>query len=132
VAATLDDGEAAAVARACCDRRFCLKQRLWTSPGLAPDSAAEKSAIPCLEPCALLIETARQAGLLEQARRGEFGLGAEEVETARIALAAALGEAAPAVREGDLGSPANPRRMRLLLERLNELPPAGPRPETDD
>ena len=42
--------------RACCDKSFCLKQRLWTCPPLKTDSAFEKSILPCLEPCALMLE----------------------------------------------------------------------------
>lgn len=38
----------------------CLKQRLWTSGEIPTDPPEKKSAIPCLQPCAVLLETARK------------------------------------------------------------------------
>ena len=38
----------------------CLKQRLWTSGAIPTDPPEKKSAIPCLEPCAILLEAARK------------------------------------------------------------------------
>ncbi|MDB6023632.1 MAG: hypothetical protein JWQ04_3489 [Pedosphaera sp.] len=61
ITAMLTDAQAAQVARTVCDAKSCLKRRLWTVPGLAPDAAAAKSLIPCLEPCAVLMESARKA-----------------------------------------------------------------------
>jgi hypothetical protein len=69
IAAKLNDAVAAAVARACCHKDFCLKRRLWTIGGAAcdkPDDSTEKSIIPCLEPCAILLESARKTARLEQ------------------------------------------------------------------
>ncbi|MEI7728838.1 MAG: DR2241 family protein [Verrucomicrobiota bacterium] len=60
--AQLSDEQAARVIRACCHPKACLKRRLWTVAGLKPDSAAEKSLIPCLEPCAVLLDQARKVG----------------------------------------------------------------------
>jgi hypothetical protein len=57
----LDDAAVAAVIHACCHKDFCLKRRLWTVEGAAPDAADAKSLIPCLEPCAILLEAARKA-----------------------------------------------------------------------
>lgn len=57
----LTDAQAADVARTVCDAKNCLKRRLWIVPGLAPDAAEIKSIIPCLEPCAVLMESARKA-----------------------------------------------------------------------
>jgi hypothetical protein len=58
----LSDAQVASVIGTAYHKGLCLKQRLWTIPGLASDSASEKSLIPCLEPCALLLEFARKAG----------------------------------------------------------------------
>ena len=44
-----------------CDMGHCLKRRLWTVTGMPVDAAAAKSIIPCLEPCAVLMESARKA-----------------------------------------------------------------------
>jgi hypothetical protein len=65
----LEDAAAAAVTQACCHKDFCLKQRLWTVGGAArdpPDDPSEKSMIPCLEPCAILLESARKTARREQ------------------------------------------------------------------
>lgn len=67
VTAMLSDERAGEVARVCCDRRLCLKRRLWTVAGLAVDDGEGKSVIPCLEPCAILLEFARKAMRAEQA-----------------------------------------------------------------
>jgi hypothetical protein len=57
----LSDMEAARVISAGCAKELCLKRRLWTVAGLEPDGAGEKSVVPCLEPCAVLMESARKA-----------------------------------------------------------------------
>jgi hypothetical protein len=125
----LDDAQAARVAGACCEARFCLKRRLWTVPGLGPDEAGAKSLIPCLEPCAVLLEFARKAVRLEQEDKMHLELSAGEVATLQETVRLALG-AKPAGREADFTQPANPRRIRWLLSKLGSLPP--PRSAADD
>jgi hypothetical protein len=56
----LTDADALAMAGKCCSARYCLKQRLWTVAGLPSDQLGGKSLIPCLEPCAILLEYARK------------------------------------------------------------------------
>ena len=60
IAATLDDAAAAEVIQTGCAASNCLKRRLWSVPGLPPDAAPEKSLIPCLELCPILLELARK------------------------------------------------------------------------
>ena len=80
ITAKLNDAAAGAVVRACCHPDSCLKRRLWTVGQLKLDGVAEKSLIPCLEPCAILVELARKAARWEQEaaarrrlrRRGNF------------------------------------------------------------
>ncbi|MBI3879506.1 MAG: hypothetical protein HY301_05515 [Verrucomicrobia bacterium] len=60
VTTMLDDAQTAGVIRVCCDARACLKRRRWTVDGLGPDAPETKSAIPCLEPCAVLLDAARR------------------------------------------------------------------------
>ena len=67
----LDDAAAGAVIRACCHKDFCLKRRLWTVDGLPPDAPAAKSALPCLEPCAILLESARKTARAGQDERAQ-------------------------------------------------------------
>jgi hypothetical protein len=62
----LTDAVAASVIRACCHSDCCLKRRLWSVDGLAPDAPEQKSIIPCLEPCAILLELARKTVRQEQ------------------------------------------------------------------
>jgi hypothetical protein len=62
----LNDAQAAEVIRCACDARNCLKRRLWAVAGLERDGAALKSLIRCLEPCAVLMESAREAVRAEQ------------------------------------------------------------------
>jgi hypothetical protein len=101
----LSDEQAGAAIRACCHRQFCLKQRFWTVKGLDRDRAECKSLIPCLEPCAVMLEFARTAIRIEQA---------EEVDCQPAALTL---RADPRVRVADFSAPENPRRIQLLLEK---------------
>jgi hypothetical protein len=95
----LHDAIAGAAVRACCHADFCLKRRLWSVEGLAPEEAGQKSVIPCLEPCALMLEFARKAARLEQ--------------NAAPSSPEPVLEAA----EGDFDAPNNPRRVRFVLEK---------------
>lgn len=56
----LSDSDAGTMISKCCSAHYCLKQRLWTVEGLPVDAAGSKSVIPCLEPCAVLLEYARK------------------------------------------------------------------------
>ena len=55
------DQEVGMAIQSCCQPHFCLKRRFWTVAGIAPDTIETKSIIPCLEPCALLLEFVRTA-----------------------------------------------------------------------
>jgi 4Fe-4S iron-sulfur cluster binding domain/DR2241 stabilising domain len=95
----LTDEIAGAAIRACCHTEFCLKRRLWSVEGLAPDATGQKSVIPCLEPCALMLEFARKVARLEQNTTPP----SEEPVT----------DAA----ESNFDAPNNPRRARFSLEK---------------
>jgi hypothetical protein len=56
----LSDLDAAAMVRKCCAREFCLKRRFWDAAGLAPEAIEDKTVMPCLEPCPILLEFARK------------------------------------------------------------------------
>ena len=56
----LTDPDAGMVVRKCCASEFCLKRRFWDVGGHAPEEPEQKRLIPCLEPCAILLEYARQ------------------------------------------------------------------------
>jgi hypothetical protein len=117
----LNDGQVAQVARACCHPDFCLKQRLWTVPGLAGEGAAGKSLIPCLEPCAILLEFARKATRLNQEKNPPLTVAADELATLETSLETMIQHGQPAKREAEFDDAANPRRVRLLLEKIRAL-----------
>jgi hypothetical protein len=98
----LSDNVAATTIRACCHVDFCLKQRLWSVEGLAIDAPEQKSAVPCLEPCAILLEFARKVARLEQESGGAVP------PLARPDLT---------VPETDFDSPGNLRRVRFAQEK---------------
>ncbi len=107
-----DDSRATQITRACCDHRFCIKRRLWSVPGLTTDTVTDKSLIPCLEPCALLLEFARKVVRWEQAGELPTSIPLKEAQ----AMREKLDQTDPSVREADFESPENPRRLALLLQ----------------
>ena len=114
----LTDAQVAQVARAGCHARFCLKRRLWTVEGLPVDAARGKSLIPCLEPCAVLLEFARASARLEQREKQSVPLAEGEIAALTAALQTALESSAALSREGDFSAPDNARRWQWLLEKL--------------
>jgi predicted nucleic acid-binding protein len=125
VTTLLDDAQAAQVARACCRKSFCLKRRIWTVNRLAPEAVEEKSLIPCLEPCAVLLEFARKSMRMEQEKKLKLELSPSEAVTLAVALRTALAHPDTTLREADFNAPGNPRRIQLLLEKIQPLAAAG-------
>ncbi|MBI3877829.1 MAG: hypothetical protein HY300_18020 [Verrucomicrobia bacterium] len=125
----LTDAQVAQVIRAGCHASLCLKRRLWTVEGLAPDAAADKSCLPCLEPCAVLLEFARKTMRVEQEAKAPCALAPSELDALEATLEVVLSLPACECETG-ASAPGNPRRLRLLLEKLR----AAPRPvrEEDD
>jgi hypothetical protein len=99
----LNDEQVAQVARAGCHRRFCLKQRLWTVEGLAPDNESEKSLIRCLEPCAVLLEFARAV-----VRFAQQGGAADVIESTAPGVE---------IREANFSTVENPRFGQWRMEK---------------
>jgi hypothetical protein len=116
----LSDTDAAEMIQACCDVRVCLKRRLWTVQGLEPDGPAEKSCIPCLEPCAILLEFARKVVRMGQEEKVGSALSPSELETIRESLTDDHSTAA-SPREADFNAPGNPRREQLVLRRIQRM-----------
>lgn len=122
----LTDAQAGQMIRACCDARFCLKRRLWTVDGLAPDAADAKSLVPCLEPCAVLLEFARKAVRIEQEEgKPTITLAPSELASLLTALETALAHPSAGLREADLAAADNPRRLQLLREKLQGFAPVA-------
>src|SRR5688572_19614734 len=118
----LTDPQAASVARAACHPRFCLKQRLWTVTGLEVDSSTSKSEIPCLEPCAVLLELARKASRIEQEEKLNVQFSRSDLESFLAAAEIAVNNGLAGERTGNIGAAANPRRLQLLLEKFKDEP----------
>ena len=114
----LADGAAAEVIRAGCAPEFCRRQRLWTVDGLAPEAVGAKSCVPCLEPCALVLELARRAGQLAAEAGVELPSSRPALEASLRTVEAELAQPAADVREGELDDPRNPRRLAWQRERL--------------
>jgi len=126
ITSMLTDPQAAQVIRACCSAHFCLKRRLWTVDGLAPDAAAAKSLIPCLEPCAVMLEFARKAMRIEQEEdKPTLTLARAEAASLLAALDTALAHPPAGQREADLSAADNPRRLLLLREKLQGFAPVA-------
>jgi hypothetical protein len=115
----LDDHQAALMTRACCDRRFCLKRRLWTVGELERDEPESKTILPCLEPCAVLLEFARKVTRLEQDENTPAAMAAENPDDWRAKLDGLLEHGLKSdQREADFGDPGNPR---ILLWKFLKL-----------
>jgi DR2241 stabilising domain/4Fe-4S iron-sulfur cluster binding domain len=78
ITATVGDPHIGRVVRHTCYPEHCLKRRLWDAIGEPPDSTGIKSPIPCLEPCAMLLEAARKAAsALARRETGSFAACAD-------------------------------------------------------
>ena len=123
--AALNEPEAEDVARAGCHPHCCTRQRLWTVGERTPETSVEKSVVPCLEPCALLLELARREQKSQATEdRSTLILTQSELSTLDNLFKCALEHPDASLREGDLSSPGNPRRILLLREKLLPWLPA--------
>lgn len=121
VTTLLTDEQVMQVARAGCHPKFCLKRRLWKVKGLPPEEVAGKSLLACLEPCPVLLEFARTAARLEQREKKPLPLTAEELASLVTALQQALAVMKVDRREADFSAADNPRRLQLLLEKIQPV-----------
>lgn len=112
---------------ACCGWAFCTKWRAWTVDSLGPWGTMHSLRIPCLEPCAVALEFARQAAKLESGPQVTVTLTIPEAEAKYLGrlmkdmspnFADVRYERYVDLHEGDLGNPGNPRRIELLLARI--------------
>ncbi len=117
----LNDAQATRAVASCCHRKFCLKRRLWSVEGLAGEDASDKSAIPCLEPCAILLEFARRVARIEQEKNMSLDLKPSELETVVAAIQTLLATGETAGREAEFAEPLNSRRLQLVLEKLRPV-----------
>ncbi len=121
ITAMPDDARAGQIIAACCDAKFCLKQRLWSVEGLPADAVDQKSLIPCLEPCAVFLEFARKMVRISQEESLEVKLAPSELESLTESLKAVLALPIES-READVGTALNRRRLQALLQKLEAVP----------
>lgn len=119
-AKALEGASTVALVRSCCGETRCLKRRLWVVEGLPGDEVTSKSEVPCLEPCAVLLDFARREARMLRETPIALQLTPMDLDTIRSVMerAAEVGVAAPGLRAGDTGEPLNPRRILLALEHL--------------
>jgi hypothetical protein len=117
ITAMLDKGSAESVFAACCAPRFCLKNRRWSYDGAVSVPASEWD-LPCLEPCAVLMEFARKAVRITQEPTADLPFSVSELDT----LLASLSDdpITEPTREADFADPRNSRRRALLDQRLRD------------
>jgi len=118
ITAKLTPEQAKPATEACCHAASCLKQRSWTVDDLPAEGSDQKSAIPCLEPCALMLEFARSVIRFEQHHGAFDALGTEDQQNLLMAAELAAEQAGEPRREADFAAPGNPRWMRYLKLRL--------------
>jgi hypothetical protein len=98
---------------------------MWTVGESPPEIADGKSCVPCLEPCALLLELARRAQKTNTAdERSQIVLTETDLVTLDTLFGMALDNPDVSLREGDMSAPGNPRRILLLREKLLPWLPA--------
>ncbi len=124
---SVSDTQAAEIVRAGCSPKFCLRRRLWTAPGLEPDSRGTKSVIPCLDPCGLLLESARRHARILQEPTTRLDLASGDLDSLEAALSRAIEHPTPEVREGDSANPANPRRLLFVLNQIRSAREGRPK-----
>lgn len=124
--ATLSPRWIAEITLAGCHSSVCIKRRLWPAADLPCDTASQKSLIPCLEPCALLLEMSRRSLKCDREVLQALPMGAEEVATVRAALERALRDSKGEGRQADFNDPMNPRRILVAINRLPTAPGATP------
>jgi hypothetical protein len=131
----LTEERAQQAVEACCGATLCLKRRYWSVPGLDADTAgAEKSEVPCLEPCAVMLEWGRKVVRMDQVATQAVESGASPLswsmtpdEAKSLLAALELAQSTPDNdgRFGDVAAPLNPRRLEWVAISLRKLIEAG-------
>lgn len=131
----LTDERAQQAVEACCGATRCLKRRYWSVTGLDADAAVgQKSEIPCLEPCAVMLEWGRKVVRMDQVAAQAIESGAlplswtltpDEAKSLLAAVELAQSTQDDDGRFGDVAAPLNPRRLEWVAISLRKLIEAG-------
>ena len=130
----ISDEDLECVALGCCDAQFCLKSRQWSTALGTTDEPGTPSIVPCLEPCAPLLELARIQAKSRQADQFVGHFSERELDVIKAALQKALsssGSGDSDIREAEVYNVLNPRRLNTMLAQINRLQPVNPKKETD-
>ena len=137
----LTEERAQQAVQACCGTKHCLKRRYWSVPGLDMDTADEKkSEVPCLEPCAVMLEWGRKVVRMDQVAAKAVESGASPLnwtltpdEANSLLTAVELAQSTPDNdgRFGDVAAPLNPRRLEWVAISLRKLIEEGSLKQTD-
>lgn len=120
----LESRLALGVARAVCQKRFCVKDRRWTVGDESSSRTEEGMAIPCLDPCAILLDAARKAARTAQEPPIDLELAPSDLE---LMLGAVEQSIQAALADPAAGTETDPRRLQLLLEKYRPVLEAAPR-----
>ncbi len=117
ITSMLEEPQIRLLAEAHCDKRFCLKDRLWKTGAGEETCEPKQSRYPCLEPCPMLMEFARKSVRMEQQEeRVKLDLSPDDYETIEASLSALMtGGGSGEGRVADYGDPCNPRRIMRTL-----------------
>ena len=79
---------------------------------LPAEEPAQKSAIPCIEMCALMLKFARGLFSFEQHNGAIYEMTPEDQRNPRMAAELAAEQSGEPERKADFAAPGNPRWMR--------------------
>jgi hypothetical protein len=116
IASRLTDEEVSPAIEACCDNRVCRKTRLW-DPNGAREATLEFN-IPCLEPCALMLEFARKSSRMNDQKAEPKSLTNSDLETIKKALDFTLNSITVS-KVADFSDETNQRRLLLASIKIN-------------
>lgn len=116
----------------CCGHGLCLKDRLWSAPGVPAEVGRRMGAMPCLEPCAVFLALARACAGMEQSSSVPVTLAPGELATVVAALRHAVEHPPAGLRDGEVSDPLHPRRIARLLRRRADTWASAAAPEATE
>jgi len=118
----LDSEDIADMVHGCCDAKFCLKSRQWQwANGGFKDEMGSPSNIPCLEPCAVLLELARIQAKSKLSDQISISFSDRELDVIEGALKAHSEKLPNGMREGDVFKVNHPKRIQIIMEKLKRI-----------
>jgi hypothetical protein len=119
----LNDAQVCRVAACACNDRECLKQPRWSvdekgGPVLEkPKNTSHELAIPCPEPCSMLLSFARKVARLEQEQPTTTKFTKSDMELIGAVLRSVRDGTQNDFREGDFNDPRHRQRVDYFLRK---------------